>query len=279
MNDLGLSAIDPLIRFSLQTEPLVAPTATTTSSSIELANKMAAAEAELEASFTSTLKTFPHATLPQLLHHVPLLSDFVLQAAKRIFLRAQATASLWYSRAHRSKTPPPSEAPTAPPKPQKLCDWFCKKEARPGCWPTHAGMVPADKKCPMCGDRHPLLGPHGPLDGFCFTPPPPLSPHMQSFLPRCMDERDGTYRTPLDTDSSGSSSSSADDDMPALEAVTLEEIQQCEEAKVRIERLAKHYEVMAERGMPGLLETYTRCSHGPIYMLWDGSLYAACGRC
>lgn len=71
--------------------------------------------------------------------------------------------------------------------------------------------------------------------------------------------------------------SSSDDDMPPLEPFTPPE--DTADAADRETRLLEHYKVMEARGHPGLLETYTHCSHGPVYMLHDGSLLAACGRC
>lgn len=75
-------------------------------------------------------------------------------------------------------------------------------------------------------------------------------------------------------------SDSSDDDMPPLEPCTPEELSPEYRAELEREnRLLEHYKVMEERGCPGLLETFSRCSHGPVYMLHDGTLLAACGRC
>lgn len=115
-SDLGLFVIVPLTQFSDRMTELAALSATTSSSSTELANRMAQCESDLETSFVSTLKTHPHATLSQLLLHAPPLSDFVRQDVQRIYTLAQATASLWRNRAYRSTTPPRSDPPTAPPK-------------------------------------------------------------------------------------------------------------------------------------------------------------------
>lgn len=120
MSDVIPFATERLILFSSQMTALVARSATTSSSSTELANLMALCESDLETSFVNTLRTQPHVTLHQLLLHGPPLSDFVRQDAERIFTRAQATASLWHLRSTRAKTPPPSEPAKEPPKARRF---------------------------------------------------------------------------------------------------------------------------------------------------------------